>query len=144
MNTLLIEEGAFLAEEQVHQLPSGVLMAVRSMGRKRIRGQVSDRYLEVRESHDEGCSWYPVTLRVSSLHTLRKSASDWPPERALASSVLDGQLVLEYENKLDLWARQSLNRRCAHARWIATWLPSRVRWQLKQLRLIGEDELATR
>ncbi len=141
MTTQLIEEGAFLAEEQVHQLPSGVLMAVRGMGRKRIRGQVSDRYLEVSESHDEGRSWRPVALRVSPLHAVRKSASDWPPERALASSVQDGQLVLEYENKLDLWARRPLN---PHARWLATWLPNRSWWQLKQLRLIGEDEPATR
>jgi hypothetical protein len=144
METLPIEEGAFLAEEQVHPLPSGVLMAVRDMGRKRIRGQVSDRYLEVSESHDEGSSWHPISLRVSPLHILRISASDWPPERALASCVQDGHLVLEYENKLDLWARLPLDRRGAHARWLATWMPDRGWWQLKQLRLIGEDEPATR
>jgi hypothetical protein len=52
--------------------------------------------------------------------------------------------VLEYENKLDLWARLPLDRRDAHARWLATWMPDRGWWQLKQLRLIGEDEPATR
>ncbi|MCU0758070.1 MAG: hypothetical protein MUF07_02570 [Steroidobacteraceae bacterium] len=144
MNTSSIEEGAFLAEEQVHALPSGVWMAVRGMGRKRIRGQVSDRYLEVSESRDGGLSWCPVPLRVSPLQALRVSASDWPPERALASAVKDGHLVLEYENRLDLWARAPPGRRHAHARWLATWVPERGWWRLAQLRLIGEDEPATR
>ena len=55
-----------------------------------------------------------------------------------------GKAMREYENKLDLWARLPLDRRGAHARWLATWMPDRGWWQLKQLRLIGEDEPATR
>jgi hypothetical protein len=144
-STSSIEQGAFVEREHAVLLPDGRRYRVCGMGRKRIRGQVSDFYLDVLESSDGGSTWQPVPLRASPLNAVRASASDWPPEQAIAASVSDdGRLQIEYENRYDPWARAKPSTLTAHARWLARYDTRWKWWHLKQLRLMSEDEPAGR
>lgn len=140
-----IEAGAFVDHEDTLVLPDGRHYRVRRMGRKRIRGEVSDCYLDVLESADGGSTWQPVPLRASPLHAARAGASDWPPEQAIAVSVSDdGRLQIEYENRYDPWARAKPSTLTAHARWRARYDPRWKWWHLKQWRLMSQEEPAGR
>lgn len=139
-----IDRGAFVDHEHTLATPDGRCWRVRCMGRKRIRGTVADFYLEVLESSDGGSGWQPVALRPSPLHAARASASDWPPEQAIAVSIAEGRLQIEYENRYDPWARAKPSTLTAHARWLARYDTRWKWWYLKQGRLMSEGEAATR
>jgi hypothetical protein len=144
MNQHAIETGRFLIAETRHHAPDGTLYAVRNMGKRRIGDAVSQGFLEVATSGDGGATWSALPLRAFALHALRAQASDWPPPAALASRLVDGALVIEFDNLFDPWAKAPLPESQAHARWSATWRPGLRCWTLRRQHQLSADAAVTR
>lgn len=137
-------EPTVLIGEARHEAADGVLYAVCEIGVQRLPGVISSRRLQLRASRDGGRRWTDLPLRACPAHWFRARASDWPPPAALASSIVEGRLAIEYDSVYDPWEKAPPTALQAHARWLALYDPNWRWWTFRQQRLHGPEEVATR
>jgi hypothetical protein len=118
----------------------------RVSGSARLPASEDDGPIVVEQWQPDSQAWLPLPLKVGWRWVLHARGSAWPPERVDAAAWRDGALTVDYESRWDPHARTpgSAWQLDSHAKWRARYDARRRCWQLQRLRLIGEDEPATR